>query len=178
MDFGTTSPDEGLVSAVPAAPSDESQPCGMPDGSRHQRWCQADVPVGAGRCPRCQVWQPSNLGALKTRAFSRQTPEQPDALLAMFEKREALVRHVGAASVIQQDVINDYATVDVLIDTVTANIVTLGVLTTKGRTRAAVSLLLQLLDRRVRYAGLLGMKAEAKDVDFARAFQEQERNPG
>jgi hypothetical protein len=96
----------------------------------------------------------------------------------MAEKREALARHVGAASVIQQDVINDYATVDVLIDTVTANIVKLGVLTTKGRTRAAVSLLLQLLDRRVRYAALLGMKAEVKDVDFARAFQEQERNPG
>lgn len=35
---------------------------GLPAGPRHQPWCAADVPAGADRCPRCQVFQVGHPG--------------------------------------------------------------------------------------------------------------------
>jgi hypothetical protein len=145
------------------------------DGARHQPWCTADVPTGADRCPTCNVWQPSNTGAWKTGAFSRQLLESQAVVEAMADKRAALKRHVGDASEVQSDLIGDYALVDVLISTVADNILKGGMLTPKGKRRAAVTLLLLLLDRRVKYAGMLGLKAVIKDVDLARALVQETR---
>ena len=144
--------------------SQETPASRPPDGPRHQPWCsRPEIPAGADRCPRCACWQPSNRGAVKFGATSRQALTAPAALATMADKRTQLYAHLGQPSVIQADLVDDYATLDVLIDTVSDNIAQLGVFTAKGRARAGVSLLLQLLDRRVRYAGLLGLRS-VKDV--------------
>src|SRR6185436_10462145 len=88
---------------VPDEPIREPLASGRQDGARHQPWCAADVPPGADRCPRCQVWQTANRGALKTGFYSQQVLEHPAAIAAMAEKREALRQHVGEASLVQED---------------------------------------------------------------------------
>jgi hypothetical protein len=93
----------------------------------------------------------------------RRSLDRPEALAAIAEKREELVRHLGGEpSAVQADLVTDYARMDVLIESVAANIEVGGIFTPKGRTRAAVSLLLSLLDRRLRLATTLGIEVKAR----------------
>ena len=71
----------------------------------------------------------------------------------------------GEPSMIQADLVTDYARVDVLIESVAANIEVGGIFTPKGSARAAVSLLLSLLDRRLRLAQVLGLERKSKPVN-------------
>lgn len=95
----------------------------------------------------------------------RRSLDRPEALIAIAGKREELVAHLGDASVIQQDLVTDYARTDVLIESVAANIEVGGIFTAKGKTRAAVSLLLSLMDRRLRLATTLGIEPKQRRVE-------------
>jgi hypothetical protein len=108
-------------------------------------------------------FQAGNVAALKH--GGRRSLDRPEALIAIAGKREELTAHLGDASVIQQDLVTDYARTDVLIESVAANIEVGGIFTTKGKTRAAVSLLLSLMDRRLRLATTLGIERKPRRVE-------------
>jgi hypothetical protein len=104
--------------------------------------------------------------------------QHPAAVAAMAARREALREHLGGFSVVQADLVDDYVMLDVLISTITDNLMAHGALSARGRTRAATNLLLQLLDRRLRYAERLGLHPAARPVNniaeaFARMREEQ-----
>ena len=125
--------------------------------------CGADTPSGAQSCPTCHLALPGNTLAMKH--GGRRSLERPEALAAIAGKRDELLQHLGGApSLIQADLVTDYARVDVLIESVAANINVGGIFTAKGHARAAVSLLLSLLDRRLRLATTLGIERKAKPV--------------
>jgi hypothetical protein len=95
----------------------------------------------------------------------RRSLDRPEALAAIAGKRAELVEHMGGdPSLLEADLLTDYARVDVLIESVAANIEVGGIFTPKGSARAAVSLLLSLLDRRLRLATTLGIQRKAKPV--------------
>jgi hypothetical protein len=64
--------------------------------------------------------------------------------------------------------VTDYARTDLLIESMAANLEVGGILTAKGKARAAVKLLLALMDRRLRLATTLGLERRARHVDLAR----------
>lgn len=93
----------------------------------------------------------------------RRSLDRPEALAAIAGKREELVQHLGGEpSVVQADLVTDYSRLDLLIESVAANIEVGGIFTPKGSSRAAVSLLLSLLDRRLRLATTLGIERRVK----------------
>jgi hypothetical protein len=95
----------------------------------------------------------------------RRSLDRPAALAAIAGKRAELIAHLGGdPSLIQLDLITDYARVDVLIESVAANIEVGGIFTPKGSARAAVSMLLVLLDRRLRLATALGIERKVKPI--------------
>jgi hypothetical protein len=95
----------------------------------------------------------------------RRSLDRAEALVAIAGKRQELIQHLGGdPSIIQSDLARDYARVAVLIETAAANIEVHGVLSVKGRTRAAVTMLLQLLERRQRWATMLELERRAKPV--------------
>jgi hypothetical protein len=96
---------------------------------------------------------------------ARRSLDRPEAVIAIAEKREEVVQHLGdTASVIQRDLAHDYARTHVIIETVFANIEQSGVFAPKGKTRAAVTLLMSLLDRRMRLAQAIGLERRTKPV--------------
>ncbi len=125
--------------------------------------CGANNPAGAQSCGACHLALPGNTLALKH--GGRRSHDRPEALAAIAGKREELLKHLGGEpSMIQADLVTDYARVDILIESVAANIEVGGIFTPKGSARAAVSLLLTLLDRRLRLATTLGIERKAKPV--------------
>jgi hypothetical protein len=109
-------------------------------------------------------FQPGNTAALKH--GGRRSLDRPEALIAIAGKRAELTAHLGdQSSVIQQDIVTDYARTDVLIESVAANIEVGGIFTAKGRTRAAVTLLLSLMDRRLRLAQTLGIEKKQRQIN-------------
>jgi hypothetical protein len=93
-------------------------------------------------------------------------------MLAMIAgKRAELEVHVGGApSAIQSDLITDYARVDTLIESVAHNIEIGGIFTAKGHARAATTLLLQLMEKRLRLAQILGLERRARPVPNLREY--------
>lgn len=125
--------------------------------------CGADNAHDASTCAACHRFLPGNVAALTH--GGRRSLDRPEALAAIAGKREELIGHLGGEpSMIQADLVTDYARVDVLIESVAANIEVGGIFTPKGSARAAVSLLLSLLDRRLRLATTLGIERKAKPV--------------
>jgi hypothetical protein len=122
-----------------------------------------DNAADAVTCAGCHRFLPGNTAALTH--GGRRSLDRPEALAAIAGKRDELVKHLGGdPSMIQADLVTDYARVDVLIESVAANIEVGGIFTPKGSARAAVSLLLSLLDRRLRLATTLGIERKAKPV--------------
>jgi hypothetical protein len=110
-------------------------------------------------------WAPGNSGALVHGGRSRQALESAAAVAVRLEKQAALHEDLGGdLGVIKRDLGADYLTVDTMITTVTANIERQGVLTATGKRRAAVDLLLSLIDRRLRLAERLGIERRQKAV--------------
>lgn len=122
-------------------------------------------------------FQPGNTAALRHGAY--RSLDRPEALIAIAGKREEIAQHLGGEpSLIQSDLVTDYARLDVLIESVAANIEVGGIFTPKGRSRAAVTLLLALMDRRLRLATTLGIERKTKQIDLAQVFAKQEQERG
>jgi len=86
----------------------------------------------------------------------------PAAFDAVAAKRAELAAHLGNdLSPIQMDLVLDYCRLDVLIETVSANIAAAGIFSAKGSTRAATRMFLVLTDRRLRLAQTLGIERRA-----------------
>ena len=136
---------------------------------RHQPWCAADVPPGADTCPRCGCFQLRNQKALVHGGF--RGLGTPQALAGLAAKRQELEAHLGGdPSAVQRDLAGDYARVDAIIESITETLARGGPLTPKGRSRAAVTLLLHLMDRRLRLAQALSI--ERKQRNLPRTFGE------
>lgn len=78
---------------------------------------------------------------------------------------------IGETSAVKESLARRYVHVGLVAEFLESNFVAQGVLTTKGRTRAAVSLYLTVVDRQVRLAGLLGLERQAKPVHPAVALE-------
>src|SRR5687768_6014523 len=97
------------------APSVSQRVADAPSGAQQPDPGSVDQPrENSGR------FQPGNTAALKH--GGRRSLDRPEALIAIAGKRAELTAHLGDASVIQQDLVTDYARTDVLIESVAANI--------------------------------------------------------
>lgn len=137
----------------------------IPQSATHCR-CGAPIIVDAQRCTRGhQAPRSKGLHYLHG-GYAESALESLDALGAIAEKRSALrAHHGGDQSVIEQDLSGDYCRYDVLIETVSANVARMGVLTARGRTRSSVGLLISLMRERQRLGSLLGLRPRLKEAD-------------
>lgn len=107
---------------------------------------------------------PGHLTNVKHGAY--QSLDRPEALAAITGKRDEIIRDLGGdLAIIKSDLVTDYARTDVLIESVARNIEVGGIFTPKGSSRAAVTLLLSLMDRRQRLAQALGLERHVKPVN-------------
>lgn len=152
---------------VPAGP--QSPPVGTAPGLTCVACGHAANRPGAGACAACGRFLPGNAAAVTHGA--RRSLASTDAQAAIAAKREELIAHLGGdASTIQIDLATDYARVDTLIETVAENIERAGLFTGKGRTRAAASMLLTLMERRLRLATTLGLERRVKQLPDISAY--------
>jgi hypothetical protein len=108
-------------------------------------------------------FQRGNTAGLKHGAY--RSLDRPEALIAIKGKQDEVIQQLGGdLSQIQTDLVTDYARVDVLIESVVSNIEVGGIFTPKGRARAAVTMLMSLMDRRLRLALTLGLERRQRPV--------------
>ena len=126
----------------------------------------------SGRDPRGRFTS-GNRGALKHGRHSRaianaELPEQ-SALRAVLAEREAsITADLGghdALSTLQIDLVHDYQTLTCIATYLESRVMREGPITAKGRTRAAVSVLLSVLDRKLRVAQQLGLARAARPIE-------------
>lgn len=128
--------------------------------------CEATCNTGS----RPGQFATSRLSAMKTGLHSELVrqgllPEQQQAVQAMHERRAAIVDDLGVdLSQVKQDVLQRYLEAGLIADYLFDNIQRNGVLTAKGRNRAACSAYLQVLDRQVRLGQLLGLERRTRQV--------------
>ena len=76
--------------------------------------CGADNAHDASTCAACHRFLPGNTAALTH--GGRRSLDRPEALAAIAGKRKELIGHLGGEpSMIQADLVTDYARIDVLI---------------------------------------------------------------
>jgi hypothetical protein len=145
--------------------------------------CDALRTAEGDHCPSCGGWLPSNTGHLIHGGRSRQVragqlPEQAEAVAALAERHAEIVNELGGAdalSIIKRDLVTRYLETAMIADYLASNVWQHGPLTGKGRTRAAVTAYLQVLDRQQKLAATIGIERQAKTIDLARALAEQQR---
>jgi len=104
----------------------------------------------------------------------------PSLAAVLAEKESAIVADLGGAahvSEIRRELVTRFIQSSAIADSLAVNIGAHGVLTAKGRTRAAVSLYLQVLDRQIKLASAIGLGRQTKPVrsieDAMREAQER-----
>jgi hypothetical protein len=159
----------------------------------HQPTCSRPmVPEGAQTCPECHSFQPGNTAALKgglhsPRAVAALLPGQEEIRAALADKRAAVVADLGGEqqlSSIARAEVERYLQLMVLLETLWADLTARGILTTKGKRRAALTAFLQVNDRVDRVVSRLGLERKQKVVSFQQrlatalaAKTEREREP-
>jgi hypothetical protein len=104
-------------------------------------------------------------GGRSRQVAAGQLPEQVDALAVLADREAAIVNELGgpeAISQIRRDLVTRYLETSTIADYLAANILANGVLTTKGRTRAAVTVYLQVIDRLHRLGVSIGLERRPK----------------
>jgi hypothetical protein len=93
------------------------------------------------------------------------------------ERESALVRdHFGGdPSALQASLARRYVYGELIAEHLELDIFTKGVTTGKGRTRAAVTLYLSVMDRLVRLAGQLGLERRSKRIQTAADIMREHR---
>ncbi|MBA3887603.1 MAG: hypothetical protein H0X67_18005 [Acidobacteria bacterium] len=97
-----------------------------------------------------------------------QLPEQAEALAALAETHAAIVNELGgpqAISTVRRDLITRYLQTSLIADYLSEHILAHGVMTTKGRTRAAVNTFLLVTDRQLRLAVAIGLERREKPTE-------------
>ena len=119
-------------------------------------------------------------GARSRKVMLAGLPEQAQIRALLAEREAAIVADLGGAgnlSTIKREVITRFLQTSVVADFLGSNIVKHGVLTTKGKTRAAVTTYLQVVDRLTRLALTLGLERQAKRVPSIEEFLRQRQQP-
>ena len=119
------------------------------------------------------MWQPGNVGALvhglrSPRAQQALLPGQEGLRGVLAEQRRELLDDLGgeqAASAVTRDTVDRYLRLGVLASTLEDRIEREGMVTGKGRTRAAVTLYLSIVDRMTRLAQQLGFDRRPKVIE-------------
>jgi hypothetical protein len=122
--------------------------------------------------PNAGQFVKGNTAALKhgqysTRARQALLPGQEAQLAALTEDRQQLLEDLGGeatVAVTKRDVVRRFCELQVIADTHVSNLVREGVLTGKGRQRAALSAYLNVVDRLNKLAAQLGLERIAKPV--------------
>lgn len=138
----------------------------MPDDTRSP----SPEPAPSGRRPDGTVTTGNTL-AVKHGRFSRRAqdaalPGQEQLRAAIAERRIEWLADLGDnLSFGERDLVDRGLRLHVILDTLEANMERSGVLTGKGRARAAVTLYLAVLDRLTRLYQQLGLERRHKRVD-------------
>ena len=139
----------------------------------------ASVPA-SGRDPNGR-FAAGNVAAMVHGGRSRQVrtaalPIQADVRATLASKRAAIASDLGGEgnlTQLQQDLINRYVETDAVADYLAGTLVTAGALTPRGRSRAALTAYLQVLDRQHRLAVALGLERRAKAVATPHEYWQQ-----
>ncbi|MGE0363251.1 MAG: hypothetical protein AB7H93_13325 [Vicinamibacterales bacterium] len=118
------------------------------------------------------TFAPGNSSALRHGLYSRQVreallPEQAEVRAALAEQRKAIEDDLGGADALSQmtrDLIGRYVELRLVGDFLAHQLATVGPLTGKGRTRAATSAWLAVVDRQNKLALTLGLERRTKRI--------------
>ena len=116
----------------------------------------------------------SNVAALKhggrsAQVRAAQLPEQAGLQPVLARKREAIISDLGGdttLSQLQQDLVERYLELDTVASWLGGNLMADGPLTAKGRSRAALSTYLTVVDRLHRVSAALGLTRRKKQVSL------------
>lgn len=162
----------------PGAPTRECKRCGPVEADDTRQ-----------HCPHCGGWLRSNTGRLihglrSRRAHQALLPGQELQLALIAERRAELLRDMGgedALPLTKRDVVTRFIELQTVADTLAGNLAASGVLSTKGRQRAALTAYLSVVDRLTKLAALLGLERKVKAVpsldDFLKTRQQQQEVP-
>ena len=108
-------------------------------------------------------FQPGNLAGL--RHGLRVSADHPDLTAALSERAEAITADLGGMShlsAVQLPLVRELARLQLISESLGHDVIAFGPLTGKGRTRAAVTVYLAVLDRHEKLARLLGLDRRTK----------------
>jgi hypothetical protein len=121
-------------------------------------------------------------GLRSRRAQQALLPGQEQQLALIGERRTELLRDLGgedALPLTKRDVVGRFIELQTIADTLAGNLAAAGVLSTKGRQRAALTAYLSVVDRLTKLAALLGLERKVKEVptlnDFLKTRQQQQQ---
>jgi hypothetical protein len=96
-----------------------------------------------------------------------------EARAALADRRNGIIGDLGGPSelgTIRRDLVERYLETSLLAEWLGGNLIAEGALTSKGRTRAAATLYLQVVDRVYRLASTLGLERRAKNAQTIDAY--------
>jgi hypothetical protein len=97
---------------------------------------------------------------------------------SLAEKRRAIETDLGGASAlstVQRDAVERLIEVDLMAQSLAAELLVSGIFTHRGKVRSAFAAFLQLLDRWQRLAVLVGVERRAKPIDLAHLLSRRQR---
>jgi hypothetical protein len=165
-DSGNPGGDRSSTVATPLAP--EKPLRSNSDGPRHQRWCSAEVPAGAERCPRCGVVQPRNALARQHGAYAAEPEPEVQALAERLTA--GIVADLGGPaelSEIERGYVRKIAVLEGTLHVFAKDMKHRGLLTRSGGVRRVYEQFLHGLDRWDRLAQRLGTRRRARPVETA-----------
>ena len=112
-------------------------------------------------------------GLYSQRARLALLPGQESQLAAIAEDRMELFNDLGGiehAGLLKRKAANKTLELETIADTLIANLIREGVLTAKGKSRAALSAYLSVVDRLMRLYSMLGLERRAKQVPSIEDF--------
>ena len=96
-----------------------------------------------------------------------------EARAALTDRRNGIIGDLGGPSelgTIRRDLVERYLETSLLAEWLGGNLIAEGALTSKGRTRAAATLYLQVVDRVYRLASTLGLERRARNAQTIDAY--------
>ena len=143
-----------------------------------------DTPT-SGRNPD-GTFAPGNIAALthggrSAQVRAAQLPEQAGLRSELAEKRTRLLTDLGGEdklSELQIDLVDRYLELDVVAQWLGGNLLSQGPLTAKGKSRAALSSYLTVVDRVHRISTALGLARRQKAVSLDQYLTNAYENPG
>jgi len=124
--------------------------------------CGRLIAVGLQRCPGCGTFQRANTLSMHHGGYSKLArrvlmPEQASRLRTIEQRRVRLTKELGQVGVLKTDLAERYLEVEAIAAMLGATLVGQGVTTGKGYTRRALIAYLDVQQRQVHLAGLLGL---------------------